>query len=100
MVRIERLLIVLLGIALLRAWWKLYKGKVKRWLECTKDHMPLWGSHISSAQDFSLVFEWVFKVSPTPGPYFQRFNKVSDIVCWSSGYDALAEIEFAVVGGR
>ena len=40
MVRIERLIIVLLGLALLRAWWKLYKGKVKRWLKRTKDHMP------------------------------------------------------------
>ena len=40
MVRIERLIIVLLGIALLRAWWKLYKGKVKRWLKRVKDHLP------------------------------------------------------------
>jgi len=40
MVRIERLIIVVLGIALLRAWWKLYKGKVKRWLKRAKDHLP------------------------------------------------------------
>ena len=40
MVRVERLVIVLLGIVLLRAWWKLYKGKVKRWLKRTKDHLP------------------------------------------------------------
>ena len=40
MVRIERLVIVLMGIALLRAWWKLYKGKVKRWLTRAKDHLP------------------------------------------------------------
>jgi hypothetical protein len=40
MVRIERLIIVLLGVALVRAWWKLYKGKVKRWLKRTKDRLP------------------------------------------------------------
>jgi hypothetical protein len=49
MVRIERLIIVLLGIALLRAWWKLYKGKVKRWLKRVKDHLPrlFWLHHTS-----------------------------------------------------
>ena len=40
MVRIERLVIMLLGIALLRAWWKLYRGKVKRWWKRIKDHLP------------------------------------------------------------
>ncbi len=40
MVRIERLIILLLGIALLRAWWKLHKGKVKRWWKRTRDHLP------------------------------------------------------------
>jgi hypothetical protein len=40
MVRIERLIIVLLGGALLQARWKLYRGKVKRWWKRTKDRMP------------------------------------------------------------
>jgi hypothetical protein len=40
MVRIERLIIVLLGGALLQAWWKLYRGKVKWWWKRTKDRMP------------------------------------------------------------
>jgi transposase-like protein len=40
MVRIERLIIMLLGVALLQAWWKLYRGKVKRWWKRTKDRMP------------------------------------------------------------
>ena len=40
MVRIERLIILLLGLALLHAWWKLYRGKVKRWWKRTKDHLP------------------------------------------------------------
>ena len=40
MVRIERLIIVLLRIALLRAWWKLYRGRVKRWLKQAKDYLP------------------------------------------------------------
>jgi hypothetical protein len=36
----ERLVILLLGIALLRAWWKLYRGKVKRWWKRIKDDLP------------------------------------------------------------
>ncbi len=40
MVRIERLVTLLLGIALLQAWWKLYRGKVKRWWQRVKDHLP------------------------------------------------------------
>ncbi len=44
MVRIERLVILLLGIALLRAWWKLYRGKVKRWWQRVKDHLPAIGN--------------------------------------------------------
>ncbi len=40
MVRIERPILVRLGIAPLRAWRKLYKGIVKRWLKGTTDHLP------------------------------------------------------------
>lgn len=40
MVRIERLVILLLGMTLLRAWWKLYRGKVKCWWKRIKDHLP------------------------------------------------------------
>ena len=40
MVRIERLIIVLLGIALLRVWWEIYRGKMKQWPKRAKDHLP------------------------------------------------------------
>lgn len=40
MVRMERLVILLLSMALLQAGWKLYRGKVKRWWKRVKDHLP------------------------------------------------------------
>ncbi len=38
--RIERLIIVVLGGLLLWALWKLYKGKVREMWQQVKDHMP------------------------------------------------------------
>ncbi|NLF79528.1 MAG: IS1 family transposase, partial [Chloroflexi bacterium] len=40
MVRIERVIIVGLGLALVQAWWKLYRNKVKRWWKEVKDRLP------------------------------------------------------------
>jgi hypothetical protein len=40
MVLLEQLIIVLLGMVLPRVWWKLYRGKVKRWWKRNKDHLP------------------------------------------------------------
>ena len=38
--RIERLIMMVLGIALLRAWWQLYRRRIKGWWKRTKDHLP------------------------------------------------------------
>ena len=38
--RIERLIILVLGGILLWALWKLYKGKVRKLWQRVKDHMP------------------------------------------------------------
>jgi hypothetical protein len=39
-VRIERWIILILGIALVRAWWKPYRRQIERWWQRTKDHLP------------------------------------------------------------
>ena len=38
--RIERWIILILGIALLRAWWKPYRRRIQRWWKRTKDQLP------------------------------------------------------------
>ena len=38
--RIERWIILILGIALLRAWWKPYRRRIRRWWQRAKDQMP------------------------------------------------------------
>ncbi len=38
--RIERLILIVVGIALLRAGWKLYRGRGKHWWKRTKDQVP------------------------------------------------------------
>ncbi len=38
--RIERLIIMLLGGLLIWALWKIYKGKVRKMWQRVKDHMP------------------------------------------------------------
>ena len=40
MVRIERVVIRMLGMALVQAWWKLPRSKVKRWWKGVKDRLP------------------------------------------------------------
>jgi transposase-like protein/IS1 family transposase len=37
-VRIER--VIILGLALMQAWWKLHRSKVKRWWKGVKDRLP------------------------------------------------------------
>jgi len=39
-VRIERVIIVMLGLALAQTWWKLQRSKVKRWWKGIKDRLP------------------------------------------------------------
>jgi hypothetical protein len=39
-VRNERLIIMVLGIVLLRAWWQLHRRRIKRWWKRTKDGLP------------------------------------------------------------
>lgn len=38
--RIERVIILVLGLALMQAWWKLHRSKVKRWWTGVKDRLP------------------------------------------------------------
>jgi transposase-like protein len=40
MVRIERVIILMLVMALVQAWWKLHRSKMKRWWTRVKDRLP------------------------------------------------------------
>ncbi len=65
-----------LGIALLRAWWRLYRRRVKRWWKRTKDRLPRHWQPKSpdDCPRCQAETRTVARVEPTekPAPYSER----------------------------
>ena len=73
MVRIERVIILVLGMALLKALWKLHRNKVKQWWKGVKDRLPRHWRPKSPADCPSCQLEARSELYPEPqerpGPY-------------------------------